>query len=149
MSGGTEIARLFGVESPKTQNEDKTWEHGLLLRGKRLEMLAGNMANADTPNYKARDFDFAKALEEADAGSQDLGLTTSSPLHIESTPPDELNPTGLYRIPYQASLDGNTVEMAVEQAAFSENSVRYQVELEHVGGEFKDINDLFTQLNSK
>jgi flagellar basal-body rod protein FlgB len=121
----------------------------LLLRGKRLEMLAGNMANADTPHYKARDFDFAKALEEAEAGSQDLAMTTNSPLHIESTPPDGLNPTPLYRVPYQASLDGNTVEMAVEQAAFSESSVRYQVELEHVGGEFKEINDLLTQLNSK
>lgn len=149
MSGGTEIARLFGVESPKTQNEDRTWEHALLLRGKQLEMLAGNIANADTPNYKARDFDFAKALEEAEAGSQDLAMTTSSPLHIESKSLDELTPTPLYRVPYQASLDGNTVEKAVEQAAFAENSVRYQVELEHVGGEFKDINDLLIQLNSK
>ena len=149
MSGGTEIARLFGAESPKTQNEDRTWEHSLLLRGKRLEMLAGNMANADTPNYKARDFDFAKALEEAEAGLQDLAMTTNSPLHIESKTPDGLNPTPFYRVPYQASLDGNTVEMAVEQAAFSESSVRYQVELEHVGGEFKEINDLLTQLKSK
>ena len=149
MSGGTEIARLFGVESPKTQNEDRLWEHGLLLRGKRLELLASNMANADTPNYKARDFDFAKALEEANEGSEDLAMTTSSPLHIGSTPLAEPTATPLYRIPYQASLDGNTVEMAVEQAAFSENAVRYQVELEHVGGEFKDINELFTQLNGK
>ena len=58
MAGGTEIARLFGVESPKTQNEDRLWEHGLLLRAKRLELLAGNIANADTPNYQAQDFDF-------------------------------------------------------------------------------------------
>lgn len=149
MSGGTEIARLFGVENPKTQNEDRSWEHGLLLRGKRLELLAANMANADTPNYKARDFNFEKALEEANEGSDNLEMVTSSPLHITPPPPPDLNPTPLYRIPYQASLDGNTVEMAVEQAAFSENAVRYQVELEHVGGEFKDINDLLTQLNGK
>ena len=149
MSGGTEIARLFGVESPKTQNEDRLWEHGLLLRGKRLELLASNMANADTPNYKAHDIDFERALEEANAGSDNLEMVTSSPLHIASTPPAEPTATPLHRIPYQASLDGNTVEMAVEQAAFSENSVRYQVELEHVGGEFKEVNDLFTQLNGK
>ncbi len=149
MSGGTEIARLFGVESPKTQNEDRTWEHGMLLRAKRLELLAGNMANADTPNYKARDIDFSKALEDAEAGSQDLAMTTSSPLHIESKPSEDPAVTPQYRIPYQASLDGNTVEMAVEQAAFAENAVRYQVELEHAGGEFKDVNDLFTQLNGK
>lgn len=146
MSGGSEIARLFGVESPATQNQDRKWEHGLLLRAKRLELLAVNIANADTPNYKARDFDFAQALQEADEGSQSLAMTTSSPLHIETKPPAEPTATPLYRIPYQASLDGNTVEMSVEQAAFSENSVRYQVELNHVGGEFKEINDLFTEL---
>ncbi len=146
MSGGSEIARLFGVETPATQNQDRTWEHGLLLRAKRLELLAVNLANADTPNYKARDFDFAQALQEADEGSQRLAMTTSSPLHIETKPPADPAMTPLYRIPYQASLDGNTVEMAVEQAAFSENSVRYQVELNHVGGEFKEINDLFSEL---
>jgi len=146
MSGGTEIARLFGVESPKTQNEDRLWEHGLLLRGKRLELLAGNIANADTPNYKARDFDFAQALEEADAGSDDLPMVTNSPLHIDSTPTAVPTATPLYRIPYQASLDGNTVEMSVEQAAFSENQVRYQVELNHVSGDFKEMNDLLTEL---
>jgi flagellar basal-body rod protein FlgB len=146
MSGGTEIARLFGVESPKTQNEDRLWEHGLLLRGKRLELLAGNIANADTPNYKARDFDFAQALAEADAGSDDLPMVTNSPLHVDSSPTAAPTATPLYRIPYQASLDGNTVEMSVEQAAFSENQVRYQVELNHVSGDFKEMNDLLTEL---
>lgn len=149
MSGGTDIARLFGIESPKVQAEDRLWENALLLRGKRLELLASNIANADTPNYKARDFDFQKALEEANAASDALALTTSSPLHIPATPPADLHPTPLYRIPYQASLDGNTVEMPVEQAAFSENAVRYQVELDHVGGETKDMNELFTRLNGK
>lgn len=146
MSGGSEIARLFGVESPATKNDDRTWEHGLLLRAKRLEILAGNIANADTPNYKARDVDFAQALKDADKGPQGLSMTTSSPLHIESMPPAEPTAALLYRIPYQPSLDGNTVEMSVEQAAFSENSIRYQVELNHVGGEFKEINDLFSEL---
>ena len=135
MSGGSELARLYGVESPKTRNDDRTWEHSLMLRGKRLELLAGNIANADTPNYKARDFDFDKALAEADAGAQELGMTTHSPLHIDSTPANVFNPRPLYRILYQASLDGNTVEIAVEQASFAENALRYQVELEHVGGE--------------
>lgn len=149
MSGGTELARLFGVESPATQNQDRTWENGLLLRAKRLELLASNIANADTPNYKARDIDFAQALAAAEEKATAIEMTTTSPSHIASPPADEPTATPLYRIPYQASLDGNTVEMAVEQAAFAENSVRYQVELEHVGGEFKEMNDLFTQLSGK
>ena len=103
-------------------------EQALLLHGQRLGVLAANIANADTPNYKARDIDFASVLGNAD-GSAPLTAAVTHAAHISMSdggpPPGELK----YRNPYQASLDGNTVEMPVEQAAFSENNVRYQASL--------------------
>ena len=89
---------------------------------------AANIANADTPNYKARDIDFASVLGNADCGAP-LPVAVTHAAHITMSDgglaPGELK----YRNPYQASLDGNTVEMPVEQAAFSENNVRYQASL--------------------
>ena len=103
-------------------------EQALLLHGQRLGVLAANIANADTPNYKARDIDFAAVLGNAD-GSAPLPVAVTHAAHI-SMSDGELPPGDLkYRNPYQASLDGNTVEMPVEQAAFSENNVRYQASL--------------------
>jgi flagellar basal-body rod protein FlgB len=102
-------------------------EQALLLHGQRLGVLAANIANADTPNYKARDVDFSAVLAHTD--EQPLQVRVTQAAHIAAGggefPPGELK----YRNPYQASLDGNTVEMPVEQAAFSENNVRYQASL--------------------
>jgi flagellar basal-body rod protein FlgB len=102
-------------------------EQALLLHGQRIGVLATNLANADTPNYKARDIDFSEVL--AHTGDGPLPLRVTRAAHIAPSA-GEL-PTGdlKYRNPYQASLDGNTVEMPVEQAAFSENNVRYQASL--------------------
>jgi flagellar basal-body rod protein FlgB len=116
-------------------------EQALLLHGQRLGVLASNMANADTPGYKARDIDFTAVLASANGAGAEapLALTTTSPAHIE---PDtgEFSPGELmYRNPYQASLDGNTVEMAVEQAAFSENNVRYQASLGFINGRIAEL----------
>ena len=106
-------------------------EQALLLHGDRLSVLATNLANADTPGFKARDIDFSAVLSHT-AGETQLPLQTTDGAHItfsdNELPPDELK----YRIPYQASLDGNTVEMPVEQAAFSENNVRYQASLNFI-----------------
>ena len=102
-------------------------EQALLLHGQRVGVLATNLANADTPNYKARDIDFSEVL--AHNGDAPLPLQITQAAHITfndgELPAGELK----YRNPYQASLDGNTVEMPVEQAAFSENNVRYQASL--------------------
>jgi flagellar basal-body rod protein FlgB len=102
-------------------------EQALLLHGQRVGILATNLANADTPNYKARDIDFGAVLSKSDAAPLPLAMTQAS--HI--TMNDSAMPSAdlKYRNPYQASLDGNTVEMPVEQAAFSENNVRYQASL--------------------
>ncbi len=102
-------------------------EQALLLHGQRIGVLATNLANADTPNYKARDIDFSEVL--ASGGDASLPMRVTQTAHI-ALQKGELGAGDLkYRNPYQASLDGNTVEMPVEQAAFSENNVRYQASL--------------------
>jgi len=112
-------------------------EQALLLHGQRLGVLATNIANADTPNYKARDIDFSAVLSHSDDAP--LSLEVTQPAHISlsdgSATPADLK----YRNPYQASLDGNTVEMPVEQAAFSENNVRYQASLGFVNSTISDL----------
>ena len=102
-------------------------EQALLLQGQRVGILATNLANTDTPNYKARDIDFSEVLAHNDEGSLPMQVTQAAHITISAgeLPAGDLK----YRNPYQASLDGNTVEMPVEQAAFSENNVRYQASL--------------------
>jgi flagellar basal-body rod protein FlgB len=106
-------------------------EQALMLHGQRLGVLATNLANADTPGYKARDIDFSAVLSQTQGETQ-LPMQVTHAAHINFSdselPPGELK----YRNPYQASLDGNTVEMPVEQAAFSENNVRYQASLNFI-----------------
>lgn len=104
-----------------------TYGHALTLRAQRAEVLGFNITNSDTPGYQARDFDFAAAMGRASQGSRSAEtMRASRPGHITATGaaggPVELG----YRVPLQLSLDQNTVETHVEQAAFSENAVRYQ-----------------------
>jgi flagellar basal-body rod protein FlgB len=99
----------------------------LLVRADRTELLASNLANADTPNYKARDIDFRATL------AQVAGLSNTLPLertHERHLPTEEGKlpwpPERLYRVPAQPALDGNTVDPHLEHAAFAENAMRYQ-----------------------
>jgi flagellar basal-body rod protein FlgB len=113
-------------------------EQALLLHGQRLGVLANNLANADTPGYKARDIDFGAVLSQTQ-GETELPLQATNAAHITfndgELPPGDLK----YRNPYQASLDGNTVEMPVEQAAFSENNVRYQASLNFINSQISEL----------
>ncbi len=102
-------------------------ENSLLLRGQRAGVLAANIANADTPNYKARDLDFAAVLA-GETGSAGLGLARTRTAHIAPAA-DVVDGALRYRNPFQPSLDGNTVEAQVEQAAFADNAVRFQASL--------------------
>jgi flagellar basal-body rod protein FlgB len=113
-------------------------EQALLLHGQRLGVLANNLANADTPNFKARDIDFSAVLSASNENAP-LALSVTDGTHI--TPQDGGFAAGelQYRIPYQASLDGNTVEMPVEQAAFSENNVRYQASLQFINSRIAEL----------
>ena len=100
-------------------------EQALMVHGQRLGVLAANLANADTPGYKARDIDFGAVLVADAQGETQLPLQVTHAAHITFDDADAPAGDLKYRNPYQASLDGNTVEMPVEQAAFSENNVRY------------------------
>jgi flagellar basal-body rod protein FlgB len=106
-------------------------EQALMVHGQRLGVLAANLANADTPGYKARDIDFGAVLSHAQ-GAAALPLQVTDAAHISLDDADAPAADLKYRNPYQASLDGNTVEMPVEQAAFSENNVRYQASLNFI-----------------
>ncbi len=107
------------------------YQTSLQLRSQRQEVLAGNIANADTPGYKARDFDFAKALREASGQDSqmrlpDTRLQLTSARHIPAQA-HSAGPAGLeYRVPLQPSLDGNTVDMDVERVNFADNTARHQ-----------------------
>ncbi|MCE6953014.1 flagellar basal body rod protein FlgB [Cereibacter sphaeroides] len=97
----------------------------LILRETRGNLLTSNIANAATPHYKARDLDFEAEMARA-AGN--ASLRTSDSRHLAMGGP-AASGEALYRDPVTPSLDGNTVEMAVEQMEFSENTLRYQTSL--------------------
>jgi flagellar basal-body rod protein FlgB len=103
-------------------------ERALRLRAYRSEVLAGNIANADTPNYKARDFDFQAAYRGA-IGQGDLPLTRTHAGHLGSSASAAAPSWLAYRHPVQPSIDGNTVELDAEVARYSENALRYQASL--------------------
>ena len=108
----------------------------LALREKRSEVLASNLANADTPGYKARDLDFQAVLNKAMPENRSMERTQEG--HI--SPNDLLlGATMMFRNPNQASLDGNTVETHIEQAKYSENAVQYQASLRFINGKFSGL----------
>jgi flagellar basal-body rod protein FlgB len=113
-------------------------EQALLLHGQRLGVLANNLANADTPGYKARDIDFSAVLSQTQ-GDTELPLQVTHAAHITFNDDEPASGELKYRNPYQASLDGNTVEMPVEQAAFSENNVRFQASLNFINSQISDM----------
>jgi flagellar basal-body rod protein FlgB len=103
----------------------------LNARAYRQELLASNIANADTPHYKARDVDFKGALENAMAGraSAGSGMTTTSPRHMKGDSSQVGGANVKYRAEFQPNVDGNTVNMDVERAAFAENAVQMEAML--------------------
>lgn len=114
----------------------------LNLRTYRQELLASNIANADTPYYKARDFDFksafANAMTAANLGAVQLDKT--SPMHMEATGIGMPGVNTLYRAEYQGSVDGNTVNMDIERSAFAENSVQSEALLTFIRERVKVMN---------
>jgi flagellar basal-body rod protein FlgB len=109
----------------------------LKLRGNRAELLAANIANADTPNYKARDIDFKKTLSMSVSGNSDMKITHAK--HIDSSGNSKMGAEILYRIPNQPSLDGNTVDLQTERSAFMENSMMYQASLRFLNGKISGL----------
>ena len=112
-------------------------EAALKFRAHRNEVLTSNIANADTPNYKARDLDFGAVLRKVNTSGIDLAKT--SELHRDAWSTARSDGQLMYRIPMQPSLDGNTVETDVEQAAFAENALMYRASLAFVDSQLRSL----------
>lgn len=121
------------------------YQQALSLRANRQEVLSANIANADTPDYKARDFDFTAELDRAlDQGRVaqpgGLSLKTTSARHMNASAAGSSGVQELaYRIPAQPSLDGNTVDMDMERVNFADNAVHYQADLQILGNKIKGL----------
>lgn len=100
-------------------------DKALAVRSQRAEVLANNIANADTPGYQARDLDFGDFLAQA-KGEQGVAIKRTHARHI-STAGDMAASVNLkYRIPMQPSIDGNTVDLQIEQAEYADNAIAFQ-----------------------
>ena len=107
----------------------------LQLRSRRNEMLASNIANAATPNFKARDIDFDTELKRINKIGN---IQTTNNSHFASIQ-KRIGKDSVFRLPIHPSLDGNTVEMAVEQMQFSENVMRYQTTLSFLNNKISGL----------
>lgn len=124
-------------------------EAALKLGAQRQQVLASNIANADTPNYKARDFDFARALQgavgrgnpAAVAAVPAPGLARTAPGHQGGLGPTLVAgaPSLLYRTGVQGGVDGNTVDMEVERNQFTNNALRYEASITMISGQIKSM----------
>ena len=126
------------------------FSQALNLRTQRHQVLASNIANADTPYYKARDFKFETAMQNAMAGRMEAGaiaLAKTSSGHISGgsgTGPAQLQ----FRKETQSAVDGNTVDMDVERSQIAENAMQYQILTQLISDKFKGIRSALASTNS-
>ncbi|GLQ93831.1 flagellar basal body rod protein FlgB [Dyella acidisoli] len=122
------LDNVFGLSSQALD----VWQH-------RSEVIASNIANADTPNYQARDVDFRQVLQQAsgntDGSMLELSTPTSGQINTATQSADALK----YRVPLQPTLDGNTVDAQVEQSAFASNMVHYQASLSFINSTIQEL----------
>jgi flagellar basal-body rod protein FlgB len=113
----------------------------LSLRSQRQQVLASNIANADTPNYKARDVDFSKALQNAlSGGTPANAMVKTAPAHLAVPALPTIGGIQTqYRGTVQGSVDGNTVDMDVERNHFTENALRYEAGITFVASQLKGL----------
>lgn len=112
----------------------------LAVRARRAEILAANIANADTPNYRARDIDFRALLGAAQTPSSNAHLVKTNAAHLPDSPGTGVaDGELLYRIPQQPSIDGNTVDPQAEYAQFAQNAIQYQASLTFLGSRIKGL----------
>ncbi|NQY63092.1 MAG: flagellar basal body rod protein FlgB [Alteromonadaceae bacterium] len=115
---------------------------GLIVRAKRAEIIAGNIANADTPGYKAVGMDFQKALEQA-SHKQQSGMTRTNSKHFDIR--SEINHGIGFRTPNQPDTgDGNTVDVQVERNLYLQNSLEYQASLQFLTGKIQALKKAIT-----
>ena len=106
----------------------------LMLRAERQRLIASNIANADTPGYQARDFDFATALRAATGNGGGIATDVMQP-------GGRLAPALRYAVPTQTNLDSNTVDMDRERSAFADNAVKYESTLRFINGSVRTMLD--------
>lgn len=133
------INRLTGVLDFQAQ--------ALSLRAERQRLVASNIANADTPGYQARDFDFASALREATSSSQQNRLGGSVTGDLLRSAGGRFEPKLNYAAPSQTNLDGNTVDMDRERASFVDNALKYESTLRFINGSVKSVLDAMKSHN--
>lgn len=114
--------------------------NALLLRSQRQQVLASNIANADTPGYVARDFDFASALKSVSEGANPSSIAMTDARHMQlGAPGDVHNPKMAYTVQTEPSQDGNSVDLDQQRANFVDNSIRYESTLRFINGHVKTM----------
>jgi flagellar basal-body rod protein FlgB len=126
MSSNT-LDNVFGLSSQALE----VWQ-------RRSEVIASNLANADTPNYQARDVDFRQVLQQA-SGDASSSLELSTPTQGQINPTAQSAEQLKYRVPLQPSMDGNTVDSQVEQSAYASNVVHYQASLSFINSAIQTL----------
>ena len=126
------IDKAFGIHA-----------RALTFRSERGSILATNIASSGTPGYQARDYDFRKALKQF-SGVENVGLQATNSRHIRTSSAQNEFGNLLYRVPTRAATNNNTVEADVEQAAFSDNAVRYQTTLQFLNGSISGLRKAIT-----
>ena len=114
----------------------------LSFRSERGSILAVNIANSATPDFQARDYDFRTALRKF-TGDQQVGMQTTNSRHIQTSAKNDFGAL-LYRVPTRVTTNNNTVEADVEQAAFSDNALRYQTSLQFLNGSISGLRKAIT-----
>ena len=117
----------------------------LNLQAHRQQLIASNIANADTPNYKAKDVDFRAALQGAlQAATSPVPLATTQSGHIQGGGAPTLEGLTGYRAELQSAVDGNTVNMDIERAAFAVNALHYEASVTFINGMLRSMNTAIT-----
>ena len=116
-------------------------EQAMQFRAMRAEVLANNLVNADTPNFKAKDMDFRTALQQAQSGAAGGGLNATRDGHIGFGAGNGYQPELQFRVPLQPSVDGNTVDEQSEMARFAKNSLDFQASFQMLSKKFKGLSN--------
>lgn len=119
-------------------------ERAMQLRLSRAELLANNLANADTPNFKARDVDFRSVLKGEQSRRQQLAMQRTHERHLGQKSSTQDSAETMYRVPLQPSIDGNTVEEQLELAEYTKNAVDFQASFFFLNAKFKGLRSALT-----
>jgi flagellar basal-body rod protein FlgB len=113
--------------------------NALTVRNERIQLIAKNIANASTPNFKAKDIDFAKAMAKFQAPEKNLVVTDDLHIGIPKNFGTSTDDALVYRVPLSPSLDNNTVELSIEQANYGKAAAQYQASLQFLEGRISGL----------